>query len=252
MSSVTYRPCIGVTVKNDQGKKPPSISFGPTADTRRHLDDHHLLFCPRAAGFQRYAQFNPEAGDVRLAPITRRTSMAFAIRLNEADFLKHAHLDLDATTGPGRYLANLDDDGAVRASGSFSRGTTVEQADAARIVGRRLNARADLGAIRKPVTLKVSGPFDPTRVVANPPVNAIVEATSANVAIDLSGDAASAYTLAPQPSGTPGTVLFASDELAGRGAFGVLELVPPPSPAPIPPPDASTPPFYADEVDPSP
>lgn len=234
MSIIAFRPCIGVTVKDDQGKKLPALSFEPAADTRRHLDDQHLLFCPHAAGFQPYAQYNPEAGNVRLAPITRRTCMAFAIRLNEADFLKRVHLDLDATTGPRLYLANLDDDGAVRASGSLSRGTTVEQADAARIVGRRLNARADLGAIRKPVTLKVSGPFDPTRVVANPPVNAIVEATSANVAIALSGDAASAYTLAPQPSGTPEAVVFASDELAGRSAFGALELVLAPFPGPDP------------------
>lgn len=238
MSSIAFRPCIGVTVKDDQSRELPALSFEPTADTQRRLDDQHLLFRPRAAGFQLYAQYNRQAGNVRLAPISRRTALVFAIRLNGADFLERFHPDLDATTGPGLYLANLDDDGAVRASGSLSLGTTVEQADAARIVGRCLNARTNLGAKPKPkpkpVTLKVSDRFDPTGVVANPPVNAIAEASSASVAIDLSGNAASAYTLAPQPSGTPGTVLFASNELAGRGAFGVLELVLAPFPGPDP------------------
>ncbi|MFC5696184.1 hypothetical protein ACFPU0_11520 [Pseudomonas sp. GCM10022186] len=233
MSIIAFRPCLGVTVKDDQGKELTALSFEPTAETRRRLDDQHLVLRPRAAGFQLYAQYNPEAGNVRLAPVTRHTSLVFVIRLDEADFLERFHPDLDASASPNLYLANLDDDGAVRASGSLSRGNTVERADTARIVGRRLNARADLGATPKPVTLKVSDRFDPTRVVANPPVNAIAGASSASVAIDLSEDAASAYTLTPQPSGSP-TVLFVSDELAGRGAFGALELVLAPFPGPDP------------------
>lgn len=234
MNIVAFRPCFGVTVKDDKGKELPVLTFEPTASTLRRIEDHRLVFRPRAAGFQLYGQYAPEAGNARLAPITRRTSLVFAIRLAESDLLDRYHPDLDAASGPNLYLANLDDDGTVRASGSLSRGDTVEQADAARITGRRLNARADLSATPKPVTLKVIDRFDPARMLANPPVDAIDDATRANVAIDLSQDAANAYTLAPQPSGTPRTTLFVSDELAGRGAFGALELVLAPFPGPDP------------------
>ncbi|VVN48639.1 hypothetical protein PS862_01252 [Pseudomonas fluorescens] len=175
MSIVAFRPCLGVTVKDDKGKELTALAFEPTADTRRCLNDQRLVFRLRAAGFQVYAQYNPQVGNLRLAPITRRTSLVFSIRLKEADLLERFHPDLDATTGSNLYLVNLDDDGTVRASGTLSRGNTVEAADAARIVGRR-----------------------------------------------------------PQPSGSPRTVLFVSDELAGRGAFGALELVLAPFPGPDP------------------
>lgn len=36
---------------------------------------------------------------------------------------------------------------------------------------------------------------------------------------------ANRFTTAPKPPGNPKTSVFVDDELAGRGAFGVLELV---------------------------
>ena len=235
MSTLAFRPAFTVTVdEQGTGKAVSALGFEPTPTTERRLADHRMVFRPRAAGFQLYAQFNPEAGDARLGPITARTSFVFAIQLMESDFLARYHPDLDPATGPNLYLANLDADGSVRPSGALGLGATVERADAARIVGRRLNARADLTAVPAPTSLKVTDRFDPARTVADVAVAASAGSTTAAVAIDLSADAADAFSLAPQPADTPRTTLFADDELAGRGAFGVLELVAAPTAGPDP------------------
>ncbi len=235
MSVTAFRPFVTATVEeNGTGKAIHALGFEPTSATAQRLADHKLVFRPRANGFQLYAQFNPEAGNARLGAVAARTSFVFGIRLTEPDFLARYHPDLDRATGPNLYLANLDADGTVRASGGLSLGATVEKADAARIVARRLNARADLTATPEPASLKVTDRFDPSRTVADVPVDAIANSTSAAVAIDLSADLAAAYTLAPQPANKPKTTLFADVELAGRGAFGVLELVAEPSVGPEP------------------
>jgi hypothetical protein len=235
MSVVTFRPFITVTVEEQTTGKPiHALSFGPTAATARRLADHRLIVRPRANGFQIYAKFNPEAGNARLGAFAGRTSLVFGIRLSEADFLARYQPDLDSTIGPNLYLTNRDPDGSVRKSGRLSLGDTVEKADAARIVGRRLNARTDHSATSAAASLKVTDRFDPSRTVANVPVNSIANSGSAAVAIDLSADRAVAYTLAPQPAGNPKMTLFVDDELAGRGAFGALELVAEPSAGPEP------------------
>lgn len=235
MSVTAFRPFMTLTVaENGTGAAIGALGFAPTTATVRRLADHKLIFRRRANGFQLYAQFNPEAGNARLGPIAVRRSFVFGIRLTEPDFLARYHPDLDPATGPNLYLANLDADGSVRGAGSVSVGATVEKADAARIVARRLNAKADLTATPAPVSLKVTDRFDPARTVADVPVDAIAASTSATVAIDLSADLAAVYSLAPQPADLPRTTLFIDDELAGRGAFGALELVAEPSAGPEP------------------
>ena len=232
MSVIAFRPAVTVTAREDGTGKPiHALAFAPTGETRRRLADHRLVFRPRADGFQLYAQFNAEAGNARLGPITERTSFVFGISLAETDFSARYHPELGPETGPNLYLANLDANGSMRRSGSLARGATVERADGARIVGRRLNARADLTATPKPRRLKVSDRFKPSRTVATVDLNAVAGSESAAVAIDLTDDPASAYTLAPQPGGAPKITLFADDELAGRGAFGVLEIAAGPEPA---------------------
>ncbi|MBI1181872.1 MAG: hypothetical protein GC201_15100 [Alphaproteobacteria bacterium] len=231
MSVTAYRPFMSVSVEEDgTGKAIRALGFAPTPQTERRLADFRLVFRPRDDGFQLYAQYNLEAGDVRLAPVTGRTPFHFGIWLAESDFLARYHPDLDPASGPCLYLANLDPDGSVRASGPLSRGATVETADAARIVARRLNAFADMTAAPKPTSIKVTDRYDPARTVATAAINAVTGSTTAAVAIDLSDDAAAGYTLAPQPGNDPKTALFADDDLAGRGAFGALELVAAPFP----------------------
>lgn len=235
MSVIAFRPAVTVMVGEDGTGRPiRALSFEPTGETLSRLADHRLVFRPRADGFQLYAQYNPEAGNARLGPITERTSFVFGVRLAETDFTARYHPKLGPETGPNLYLANLNANGSVRGSGSLARGATVEKADGARIVGRRLTARADLTATPKPARLKVTDRFKPSRIVADLAVNAVAGSDSASVAIDLSEDRAAAYTLAPQPGGAPKITLFANDELAGRGAFGVLEIVADPSAGPDP------------------
>ena len=235
MSVFTFRPFMTVTVEEQGTRKGfAALVFAPTTRTARRLADHKLVFRPRVNGFQLYSQNNVEAGDVRLAPVTARTSFHFSITLNEPDFLDRYHPDLNTVTGPCIYLCNVDEDGTVRASGSLSGGSTVEQGDATRIVGRRLISHADLTRSPKPTTLRVIDRHDPSRAVASVPINAAAGAESATVTIDLTGDAGHAYTLKPQPGGNPKATLFADDEMAGRGSFGALELVARPFPGPDP------------------
>lgn len=234
MSVTAFVPFITVAVRESETNKPiGALAFEPTPSTVRRLADHKLILRPRGDGFRIYAQNNPAAGNARLAPITARTSLVFIMRSTQPGFLDRYHPDLDPETGPNLYLANLDDDGTPRAGGPLSASATVEQADAARIVGRRLNARADLTATPKPTGVKLSDRYEATRVVANVAIAATAGSERAAVALDLSADPGSAYTLAMQPSGAR-TTLFADDELAGRGALGVLNLVAIPFPGPDP------------------
>ena len=235
MSVIAFRPFMGVAVE-EQGtrKRIAALVFAPTTRTTRRLADHKLVFRPRVNGFQLYSQNNVVAGDVRLAPITTRTAFHFSITLNEPDFLDRYHPDLNPATGPCLYLCNVDEDGTVRASGSVSGGSTVEQGDATRIVGRRLISRADLTRSPKPASLRVTDRHDPSRTVATVPISAVAGAESATVTIDLTNDAGHAYTLNPQPGGNPKAALFVDDEMAGRDAFGALELVARPFPGPDP------------------
>jgi hypothetical protein len=80
----------------------------------------------------------------------------------------------------------------------------------------------------------VTDRHDPSRTVANVPINAVADAESATVRIDLTEDAGNAYRLNPRPGGNPQAALFADDEMAGRGAFGALELIARPFPGPDP------------------
>ena len=235
MSIISFRPVMSLVVEEDGTGKPISaLRLKPTGATRRKLADHRLVFRLRPDGFQIYGQHNPEAGDARLAPITVRTPLVFGAWLIEPDFLDRYHPDLDAAGGASLHLANLNADGSVRASGTVSRGDAVETADGVRIVGRRSNARADLGTTPPPTGLRIIDRYDLARVVANVPVKAVANSTSANVALDLSADRATAYTLVPQPSGAPQSNIFVDDELAGAGAFAVIELVAAPLPGPSP------------------
>lgn len=174
------------------------------------------------------------AGNARVGAPATRASFVFGIRLLEPDFLARYHPDLGSDTGPNLYLTNLDAKGAVRTAGSLSRKATVEKVDAARIVARHLIARADLTAKLQPARLKVTDRFRRSRTVADVAVHAVANASTATVAIDLAADLGAAYVLAPQPADKPRITLFADDELAGRGAFGVLELVADPAVGPEP------------------
>jgi hypothetical protein len=235
VSITAFRPFVTVGVEDkDTGAAISAFGFEPTPATARKLADGRLLFKSRPSGFQLYAQHDPAAGGARLGGSPGRTTLLFAIRLDDANFLERYHPDLDKTTGPNLYLANRDDDGSARAQGSLTRGDSVEKADGARIVGRRLSARVALEATPEPKRVKVRDRFVPTRTVADVQIEASAGATSATVAIDLSADAAIAYTLAPQPADAPKTLLVADDELARRGAFGALELVSEPFPGPDP------------------
>lgn len=234
MSIAAFVPFISVAVKENGSNKPiGALAFEPTPSTSRLLADHRLIFRPRADGFRLYARNNPAAANARLAPITARTALIFGVRATQPGFLERYHPDLDPETGPNLYLANLDNDGTPRASGALSAGATVEQADAARITGRRLNARADLTATPKPTGVKLSDRYKATRVVATVAITADAGSERAAVALDVSADPGSAYTLSMQPSGAR-TTLFADDELVGRGALGVLQLVAGPFPGPDP------------------
>jgi len=234
MSVTAFVPFISVAVRESGTGRPiGALAFEPTPPTARLLANHRLILRPRADGFRLYAQNNPAAGNARLAPITARTTLVFSIRATEPGFLDRYHPDLDPETGPNLYLANLDNDGTPRAGGALSAGATVEQADAARITGRRLNARADLTATPKPTGVKLSDRYQATRVVATVPIAATAGSERAAVALDVSADLGSAYTLAMQPSGAR-TTLYADDELAGRGALGVLQLVASAFPGPEP------------------
>jgi hypothetical protein len=226
MSVIAFRPIFTVAVEEKGTGKPiRALAFEPTAATVRRLADCRLVLRPRDDGLQVFGQFNPEAGNDPLGGIKARTAFVFGIRLKERDFLARYHPDLDPTTGPNLYISNLAADGSVRGAGRLSLGDAVERADGARIVGRRLNARADLAANPVPTSLRVTDRFKPSRTVASAPVTAAAGAATASVAIDLSADLAAAYTLAPQPADQPKTTLYVDDELAGSGAFGVLELV---------------------------
>lgn len=235
MSVVAFRPFMSLSVEESGSSKPiGALRIGPTPTTARRLSDHCLVFRPQSNGFQIYAQHLPAAGDARLAPITGRTPFVFGAWLAEPDLLARYHPDLNATIGSNLYLSNLNADGSVRASGALSRGGTVEQADAARIVARRLITRVDLPTERPPTNLRIVDHYDPARVVTNAPINASAGSTNASVAIDLSADRAVAYTAMPQPAGKPQSRLFVDDELAGRRAFAVIELVAAPLPG-VPP-----------------
>lgn len=236
MSIISFRPVMSLAVEEDgTGKPVTALRLKPTSVTRRKIADHRLVFRPRPDGFQLYGQHNPQAGDARLAPITVRTPLVFGAWLIEPDFLDRYHPDLEAAGGASLYLANLNADGSVRASGTVSRGDTVEMADSVRIVGRRSNVHADLRTTPPPTSLRVIDRYDIARVVTNVSVKAVANSTSTSVALDLSTDRATAFTLVPQPSGAPRSNIFVEDELAGAGAFAVIELVaallPGPSPA---------------------
>lgn len=236
MSIISFRPMMSLAVEEDgTGKPVAALRLKPTSATRRRMADHRLVFRPRPDGFQLYGQHNPQAGDARLAPITVRTPLVFGAWLIEPGFLDRYHPDLEAAGGASLYLANLNADGSVRASGTVSRGDTVEMADSVRIVGRRSNVRADLRTTPPPTSLRVIDRYDIARVVSSVSVKAVANSTSTSVALDLSTDRATAFTLVPQPAGAPRSNIFVEDELAGAGAFAVIELVaallPGPSPA---------------------
>lgn len=235
MSIISFRPVMSLAIEEDgTGKPVAALRLKPTSATRRRIADHRLVFRPRPDGFQLYGQHNPQAGDARLAPITVRTPLVFGAWLIEPDFLDRYHPDLDAAGGASLHLSNLNADGSVRASGTVSRGDTVETADSVRIVGRRSSVRADLGTTPPPTSLRVIDRYDLGRVVANVPVRAVANSSSSSVALDLSNDPAMAFTLVPQPSGAPRSNIFVESELAGAGAFAVVELVAAPLPGPSP------------------
>lgn len=234
MSVIAFRPFMTLAIEESGSARPiTAFRIEPTTATARRLDDHRLMFRRRPNGFQLYSQHAPEAGNARLAPITARTPLTFGAWLTEPDFLDRYHPDLDAVSGSNFYLSNLNADGSLRASGSLSRAETVDSADAARIVARRLTARVDL-ADPRPTALRLVDRYDPARLVASAPIVADAASTSANVAIDLSHDRAVAYSLVPQPAGAPTRTLLVDEELAGRGAFAVVELVAAPLPGPFP------------------
>ena len=162
MSVIAFRPLVTVTVaEHGSGKAIRALGFEPSAETVRRLADYRLVFRTWSNGFRLNAQFNSEAGGVHLAPITVRKPFVFGIRFTESDFLARYNPNLDPAFGPSLYLLNLKADGTARPSGQLSLGATVDRAGAARIVARRLNARADMTKTPKPASLKVTDRADP-------------------------------------------------------------------------------------------
>ena len=235
MSVITYVPAFSVTAEeHETAKVLQDLRFAPTEATRRRLADYRLVFQPRPGGFRLYAQRNGEFGGQAGAEFTGPVEFTFGIWLGPAAFLQRYHPDLDPTTGPNIYLTNRTGPSSSRASGSLAAGDTVAPADSARIVGRKLIARADLTVGTPPTTIRVADRFTPARVVKDFAITAEAGSPSAAVEIDLRADAGHVYTSAPRPPDNPKTTLFVDDELAGRGAFGVLDLVADQRPGPEP------------------
>jgi len=160
MSIIAFRLLVTVA-EHGSSKVIRALGFEPTAETARRLADYRLVYRPWCNGYRLCAQFNPEAGGAHLAPNTVRKPYVFGIRLTESDFFARYNPNLDTAAGPNLYLSNLKADGTARPSGQLSLGATVENADAARIVARRLNARVDMTKTPNPASLKPAKCSDP-------------------------------------------------------------------------------------------
>lgn len=235
MTATVFRPAYVISVDEDVSGDPVTdLTFAPTEATRQRLADHKLIFRPHDDGFSLYAQYNIEAGEERRAPFTDPTPLVFGIWSRVADFLRQYHPDLTQDTGPNLYLSNRNADGSARASGTLAQAATVDVGDGAQIVGRHLIARADVTAVPAPTAFAIATRYTPVRQLKDRPFTAVAGSTALAVEIDLTPDPARVFTIAPKPPGTAKKVLFADDELAGRGAFGVLDLVADSHPGPEP------------------
>lgn len=233
MTLIAFRPAYSVTAEDaGDGSALPGLAFHPTEATRHRLADQGLVFRARTGGFQLFAQIIGGTGGVRRAPIRAELVLVFGIRLTDQGFSSRYGPDLTAQTGPNLFLTNRIDAGSARSSGALTVAADVGQADAVRLVGRRFLARTNLNVSPVPTALALATAYAPVRAL--PDVAMAASTGEPQVAVDLMTFPERTFTLAPKPPGTAQVRHYADTELAGRGAFGVLELALFPVPGPEP------------------
>ncbi len=222
--TVAFRPAYAVSAQDADDAKPiASLRFAPTERTREKLADLGLLFQERSGGFQLFGQFMGGASGQRRAPLTAEAVLIFGIRTTDPGFVRRFLPDLTAATGPAYYLTNRTAAAAARSQGDLSVGSEVAAVDAARIVGRRFLARADLSANPVPTALALATHFAPKRNL--PDVSIPATGGEAQIAVDLSSTPERTFTVAPKPPGTARIKVVVDEDLAARPVIGLLELV---------------------------
>lgn len=231
MTTVEYRPAYRVLAKQVDGTPLDALALGPTRWTQSRLSDLGLVYKQEPGGFVLYAQYVGGTDGVRRVPVARATTLVFGITQN-GEFPSKFEPKLTPATGPNLYLTNRTAATTARSSGQLTRAALAGPADGCRIVARRFLAAVDVAGALPPATLAVATLFAPVRALPDVPIP--TGAGEAQVPVDLTTAPERAFTLAPTPPGTPRSCIVADDELAGRGAFGVLDLVLEPTSGPDP------------------
>jgi hypothetical protein len=217
-----YRPLFTVAAEDDlSNARLTAISFAATRACSARLADHQMVFRPRPGGFQVFFQTNPEAADPLMGRITARTRFSFAMTLSQRDLFARYQPDLNLNTGAQLYLDNLTPGGNIQAKNTLSVGTTVQQADAARVCPPMFALPVDLAD--PPAILRIRPMFPP----GSPPREIAVDVPPgtgrALTRVDLSDLPVGPYALTADDEPEASTI-YVDDELAARGALGVVDL----------------------------
>lgn len=219
---VSFAPfCTVRCEEHGSGRPVTAFELAPTAECRRRLADHEMVFRPRRSGFELFYKTNPANAQPLLGAIAGPTRFSFALQLREPDFFERYHPDLTAETGPNLYLDNLaPPGGTIEAGGTLSAAASVEVADAARIGARVYVEQVDRSA-PAPTSLAVKNRFDGTAITT---VAVPTEGSRVAVAIDLTARPEHVFELAEEPGGSPSKTIYTDDDLAGAGAAGVVDI----------------------------
>jgi hypothetical protein len=231
--TIAFRPGWTVTcLEAGTARTVAGLRLDPTDEARQRMADAGIVPRPRPGGLALFVQRIGRRDGAGRAPFLGDIVLCFAVHVQQ-DFWTRYQPDLTSATGPQFYLTNRVDAATVRAEGLLTVGSEVGLADAVQIVPRRFVARADLAARPRPVAMAVSTAFAPRRDLAD--VALETGSGEAQALIDLGTGAETTFLVAPKPPATARRRVFASAELSGRAAAGVLELILRPVAGPDPP-----------------
>lgn len=225
MSIMAYRPTVRVTMLDDADGVPMSaLSFTPTPTAMQRLAERGLLFRGQPWGFRLVAAL---AGTGLRRPIRSEVTLSFAIRLADPGFLQRFRPALSRTAGVNLYLTNRTSATQARSDGKLTSAAQAGTAEAARITGLRFSATGPAGG-----RLVLATAFAPPRALPDVEVPASTVEVSVQVDLARTNDplrpqkpVERVFTMTPTPPGSAPVRIVADDDLAGQGAFGLLDLV---------------------------
>ncbi|MEX0290379.1 MAG: hypothetical protein AB3N14_14835 [Flavobacteriaceae bacterium] len=230
--TLAYKRFFTVKVKEQTTNKAVrSLSFTPTSECDKLLNNYGLVFKSMDDGFEVYYKSYPEASNPIPSPISDKIKFSFGISINDPSFVT-AYEPVSSTV-PQFYLDNLSSNGNISSGTNLTSTTKLSEADLASIKQQTFTQRTALPGANNPSKWFIKEKFTPQTTLQTVPIEIPNNPSMPFIYVVLNDpdkheaeyiSQEGPYVLETDKADPPSSTIYLSTNLKQSAANGILDI----------------------------